>query len=244
MPLKGLNVLKGAIPWQDAVGRFLRKRRAPRAPGWGRMRRLTPISDTFGLDRGQPIDRYYIDAFMERHKTDIHGTVLEIGDPAYTRKFGAARVTRSEVLHVMKGNPKATIVGDLATGQGIPVAAFDCMILTQTLPFIYDFRAAVANARKALKLAGVVLATFPGLSQISLYDMERWGDFWRFTDASARRLFGEVFGRENVEIEAHGNVLVACAFLHGLAAHELKKNEMDYQDPLYQVVITVRAVKG
>lgn len=31
--------------------------------------------------------------------------------------------------------------------------------------------------------------------------------------------------------------------LHGLAAHELKQEELDYHDPDYQVLITVRAVK-
>ena len=73
--------------------------------------------------------------------------------------------------------------------------------------------------------------------------MERWGDFWRFTDASAQRLFGEVFGEVNLAVKTNGNVLAACAFLHGLAAEELKRAELDYQDPDYQVIITVRAVK-
>ena len=96
----------------------------------------------------------------------------------------------------------------------------------------------------ALKLGRVLLATFPGISQISRYDMDRWGDYWRFTDASARRLFGNVFGAENIEVETFGNVLTACAFLHGLASHELKQKQLDYHDPDYQLVITVRAVKS
>jgi hypothetical protein len=74
--------------------------------------------------------------------------------------------------------------------------------------------------------------------------MNRWGDYWRFTDASARRLFGDVFGTENVIVETRGNVLAACAFLHGLANHELTKSELDYTDIDYQMLITVRAVKN
>ena len=35
-------------------------------------------------------------------------------------QFGKDRVTSSEVLHVIPGNPQATIVGDLSTGEGIP----------------------------------------------------------------------------------------------------------------------------
>lgn len=239
---------KAILPGE--VCRWLRaqQRRLTRWPlvGWvrfGSLRRLQPVSRVFGFDRGQPIDRYYIEAFLQRHSTDIRGRVLEIGAPGYTRKFGGGRVTRSDVLHTVPGNPQATLVGDLATGQGVPEKAFDCMILTQTFLVIYDVQAAIANAYAALKPGGVLLATVPGISQISRYDMDRWGDYWRFTDASVQRLFGDIFGAENVTITTYGNVLVACAFLHGLAAHELKQEELDYHDPDYQVLIAVRAVR-
>ena len=207
------------------------------------MRRLEPISRVFGLDRGQAIDRYYIEEFLAQHRHDIQGTVLEIGDPGYTRRFGADRVMRSEVLHAAPGNPEATLIGNLETGEGIPTGSFDCMILTQTYPFIYNFQAAIAHSQAALKPGGVLLATIPGISQISRYDMDRWGDYWRFTDASAKRLFGTVFGEENVVVQTHGNVLVACAFLHGLAAHELNRRELDAMDPDYPLIITIRAIK-
>jgi hypothetical protein len=209
----------------------------------GSLRRLQPISRVFGLDRGQPIGRYYIEHFLQRHSDDICGRVLEIGDPYYTRKFGADRVVRSDVLHSVPGNPKATLVGDLITGRGIPEDAFDCMIMTETLLCIYDVQAAVTTSHGVLRPGGVLLATFPGISQISRYDMDRWGDYWRLTDLSARQVFGDVFGQENVSVQTHGNVLVACAFLQGLAAEELKRQELDYHDPDYQVLITVRAVK-
>jgi hypothetical protein len=38
-------------------------------------------------------------------------------------------------------------------------------------------------------------------------------------------------------------VLTAIAFLRGLAAEELKREELDYHDPDYELIITVRAVK-
>jgi hypothetical protein len=112
------------------------------------------------------------------------------------------------------------------------------------LYLFYNVRAAIANFHAPLKANGVLLATFPGISQISRNDMDRWGDYWRFTDASACRLFGEVFGAENVVVETHGNVLAACAFLHGLASAELTVKELDISDPDYQVIITVRAQKA
>lgn len=207
-------------------------------------RSVQPISRVFGYDRGQPIDRYYIEHFLGLNSADIKGRVLEIGDSGYTTKFGGDRVKCSDVLHAVAGNPQATLVGDLATGDGIPKGAFDSIILTQTLPFIFDVKQAVSVIYAALKPSGVALVTLPGISQISRYDMERWGDYWRFTDASVRRLFGDAFGAENVTQTNYGNILAACAFLQGLAAHELKPAELDYRDPDYQVIIGVRVVRA
>jgi SAM-dependent methyltransferase len=240
--IRGLPYL-ATNPVMRRIGRRVppRWRRLP--VRWGSFRRLTPVSRVFGFDRGVSIDRYYIEAFLVLHEGDICGHVLEVANRTYTRRFGADRVSRSDVLHAVDGNPNATIVGDLATGQGIPVEAFDCLILTQTLPFIYDVRGAIAHSFRALKPGGVLLATFPGISQISRYDMDRWGEYWRFTDLSARLLFEEVFPAADVTVRTHGNVQAAVGFLHGLAAHELKRHELDFTDPDYQVSITVRAVR-
>ena len=210
---------------------------------FGSLRRMQPISRVFGSDRGCCIDRYYIESFLTQNKQDIRGHVLEIGDDSYTRKFGGERVTNSSVLHVTPSNPRTNLFVVLATGTGLPSNTFDCMILTQTIHFIYDVKGAISNAYTALKPGGVLLATFPGISQISRYDMDRWGNYWRFTTASARKLFGEVFPTRSIKIEAHGNVLVAMAFLQGLAAEELQHEELNYHDPDYEVLITVRAVK-
>ncbi len=210
---------------------------------FGSLHRLQPISGVFGFDRGQCIDRYYIENFLAAYSEDIQGHVLEIGDDGYTRRFGGQKVVKSDVLHVQEGNPKATLVADLTCAGHIPSDTFDCIVFTQTLQHIYDVRAALRHLYRILKPGGVLLATFPGISQISRYDMDRWGDYWRFTSLSARRLFEEVFPPENVTVKAHGNVLSAIAFLHGLAAEELRREELDYHDPDYEVIITVRAVK-
>lgn len=208
---------------------------------WPDLRRLQPLSRAFGFDRGLPIDRYYIENFLRANSTDIRGRVLEVADAAYTKKFGGDRVVISDVLHATPGNRKATIVGDLSTGDGIPSGAFDCIILTQVLLCVFDVRKALATAARALTAGGTLLVTVPGISQISRYDMDRWGDYWRFTDRSARLLFEEAFAPPDVQVVTHGNVLVATAFLQGMASEELTAAELDYVDPDYQVLITVRA---
>jgi len=210
---------------------------------FGNLRRLKPISPFWGSERGQPIDRYYIEHFLAAHSADIKGRVLEIGEDTYTCKFGREQVAQSEVLHVDEQKSKVTIIGDLTSADHIPSDAFDCVILTQTLQVIYDVSAAIRNIYRILKPGGVALATVPGISKISRYDMDRWGYFWSFTSLSARRLFEAEFPKEGILVEAHGNVLTAIAFLHGLATQELGPGELDHFDPDYELLITVRAEK-
>ena len=228
--------LRAALLWQS-------KGRTP--VGWvrfGSLRRVTPLSDECGYDRGKPVDRYYVESFLAYQAENIRGRVLEIGDDTYTRRFGGDRVTACDVLHVTEGNPQATIVGDLAHAHHIPSDAFDCIILTQTLQYIYDLRLAIHTLFRILKPGGVLLATFPGISRIS---QDAWSDrwCWTFTSQSARRLFEERFPEPYGAVEAHGNVLAAAAFLYGLAAEELRQPELEHHDRYYEVLITLRAIK-
>lgn len=221
--------------------------RGPQKPAsgpvdFGALRRLSPFSVAFGFDRGQPIDRHYIEEFLARNAAHVRGRVLEIGDRNYTTRFGGSRVTHSDVLHVYDGTPHATIVADLAQETSMPSAAFDCIICTQTLHLIYEVRHAIGTLHRTLKPGGVVLATVPGITQIS---HDEWRDcwYWAFTSLSIRRLFEEWFPPAYVAVEARGNVLAATAFLYGLAAHEIEQQELAHNDPAYQVVIMVRARK-
>jgi hypothetical protein len=209
---------------------------------FGSLRRLDPVSAEWGFDRGLPVDRHYIENFLASHASDIRGRVLEIGDDAYTRKFGGNSVARSDVLNLREGIPGTTIVGDLAGTPQIPSETFDCVILTQTLQCVYDVHAAVRTLHRILKPAGIVLATVPGISQT--YDPQ-WGRnwCWNFTPLSARLLFEESFPPAQLKVAAFGNVLAAICFLEGIASEELLPEELGYGDPGYVVTIGVRAAK-
>jgi len=207
----------------------------------GDLRRTAPISRAFGFERGQPIDRYYLERFLALHAQDIHGRVLEVGDDGYTRRYGGDRVVRSDILSLTPDNPNATIVGDLARAGSLPTDTFDCLIVTQTLQFVFNAQAAVATLHRALKPGGVLLASIPGISQVCRYDMDRWGDYWRFTDAAVRRLLTDEFGPGRVDVQAQGNVLAALGFLHGIGAAELTAAELDTVDADYQLLITAYA---
>lgn len=204
--------------------------------------RTAPVSADWGWDRGLPIDRYYLEQFLSACAQDIRGRVLEVGDDLYTRKLGNGRVTSTDVLDRLPSNPRATVVADLTNAPQLATNAFDCVILPQTLQYLYDVRAAIATVARVLTPGGVVLATVPGITPIRHDDPSGiW--YWPFTTASARRMFEEMFPPTNVTVNAHGNVLAAVSFLRGLASEELSADELDYMDPRYEVLITVRAVK-
>ena len=180
---------------------------------------------------------------MKAHSGDIRGDILEIADNAYTLRFGGDKVRKSDILQPVEGDAKATVIADLGTGEGVPTGRYDCIICTQTLQFIYQTHKAIASLHKMLRSSGVLLMTVPGISQISREDMERTGDYWRFTTASINRLLTESFG-DSVTVQSVGNVYAATAFLQGVAVEELDLDSLAISDPQYQLLLVCRAVRG
>jgi hypothetical protein len=222
------------------MGPFRRESRDPKLP----LLPAEPVSRQFGSERGRPIDRWYIERFLKANAADVRGRVLEVAEPTYTQWYGGDDVTSSDVLYAAEGNPEATLVGDLVSGSGLAEQNWDCFICTQTLQFIADTKAAVAGTRRLLAPGGVLLATVPGISQISTVDDEAWGDWWRFNERGTRLLFEAEYGAENVTVERHGNVQAAAAFLYGMAAEDLETAELEREDPDYHMIICVRAVRA
>ena len=187
---------------------------------FGSFRRLTPISPVFALDRGLPIERYYIERFLRQHQSDIRGRALEFGDTFYLDKFGGDRVRRKDMFSYV-ASPTATIVGDLAGGGELPSATFDCIVCTQTIQMIYDVRLAVRRLYSMLKPGGVLLLTTHGTSKVGRYlDRDGWAEYWHFTRQAARSVFEENFSGL-CSVEGYGNILAATCALHGLASEEL-----------------------
>jgi SAM-dependent methyltransferase len=216
--------------------------------GWvrfGGLRRLEPVS-RYSASRGIAVTRYYIYEFLALHRDDIKGHVLEIEDDICTKKFGGKEVLKSDVLHVWPDNPKATIVADLTNSSAdiIPSNSFDCIIFTHTLQCIYDVKAAIRTLYRILKPGGVLLVTGDGINRISRGNMDKWGEYWKFTSLSLRVLFEEVFSPKNVEMQIYGNVLAATCVLHGISATELKSSELSYRDQNFEVVLGLRARKN
>ena len=203
---------------------------------------IRPFSPDFGLKFGTPIDRIYIDHFLEKSKVCIKGDVLEIAEDTYSKRYATSKIN-SFILHVEKQDNSQVITANLETGENAPEGKFDCLLITQTLPFVYQPKEFIKNCYRALKPGGTLLLTASGISQISRYDMDRWGDYWRFTDLSLKKLAEEVFDLEKIEVKSYGNVKTACAFLQGFPSYVLSEKELSTHDPDYQVTVTLRAVK-
>lgn len=201
-----------------------------------------PVSRVFGFDRGKPVDRHYIERFIEAGREVIRGRVMEVAESTYTLQCASGAVEPWVLAY--QGEPgEGRVIGDLTISPTLPSATMDAFICTQTLNFIYDVHAAVRGLHHVLKPGGTALVTVAGLVQVSRYDADRWGDFWRFTPDSARRIFADVFGAGNVQVQVFGNSYAAACLLKGFATEECDADLLDRSDEDYPVVIGITARK-
>jgi hypothetical protein len=225
-------------PVQESLHRAERNpslRRAAQPVRWGSLRRLDPISPVWGSERGQVVDRYYIDRFFERNGRLITGRVLEVRDTGYTSRYGVG-VTSIDVVDIDPRNDDATIVADLADEGSLPAAAFDCAVVPQTLLFVRDPFTAVANLWQSIAPGGTLLISTPMISRLDPAAVEH--DRWHLAPAGLAEVIERSCPGGEVELESWGNPLVAIAFLQGIAAEELRPAELDAQHPLFPIVVT------
>ena len=194
----------------------------------------------FGGEFGTPIDRYYIERFLKLYSGHIHGDIMEVAESTYTYRFGSG-ICNAYKLHINGG--EGCIKGNLETGEGIQDSTVDCFICTQTLQFIYDIHSAVKNIYKLLRPGGTALITAHGISQIAMYSYRNWGEYWRFTEMSLRRLMEEAFDKDKITILRYGNMKTAMCFLYGLCQENLEEDDFEREDEMFQFVLGAVCVK-
>lgn len=203
-------------------------------------RNVKPISTKYGFDRGKPIDRYFIESFMDENKDLIKGACLEITDPAYIKKFGGEKVTKADALDINKNNPNATIYGDLRNLPEVASNSYDCLIITQTFVMIDDYESAIKECYRILKPGGYVLVTMPSLGPVWNID----NHYWRWTRASGEYVFRKYFKNDLLEVKTYGNALAGQCFWVGLSLDEISKEELDYNDPFFPIIVGVKVRKA
>jgi len=226
-------------PIEQAARRIVRSVRS-RPVRMGRLRRLTPLVDNWGLDRGQPVDRYYIESFIRRHRLTIRGVVMEIQCPEYTDRYGD-QVERSEIADIDRTNPRATLIVDLGEPNSLPASTYDYVIVTQTLQFVDSLDLAIANLWRSLRPGGALLITVPTVSKVE--ETLAPTDFWRLTPRGLETILRRQCPDGDIEISGYGNVLVSVSFLHGLVTSDLRRRELDHYDPIFPTGACGRASK-
>jgi SAM-dependent methyltransferase len=199
-----------------------------------------PLDDHYGFGRGTPVDRRYVEAFLNARRDAIHGSVLEVQDNAYTMKFGDDRVSQSIVVDIDATNPRATLIADLQEAGSLAPDAYDCIILTQTLHLLRRPDQCIENCFRALRSGGALLATAPSVSRVSPTYPD--GDFWRFTPAGMAELFGRHWPSDFM-VDRFGNLRTCVAFLIGEVVEDLPDIVLDHDGPRFPLTVAVAANK-
>ncbi len=188
------------------------------------------------MNRGTPVDRYYIYKFINQNKNYIKGFCLEIRDNRYGNQHH--NINKLDILDINPENKEATIHGDLRSLSEIADNKYDCIILTQVLQYIDDVPSAVKECYRILKPAGTLLITVPTMSRIDPKENE----YWRFTSDGLAKILKPIFG-EKFTVQNFGNVLTGIGFWIGQAAEEFSKRELDHEDKDFPILIAAKAIK-
>ena len=197
-----------------------------------------PLERDFGSKRGSPLDRYYIERFIEKNKLLIKGRVLEVGDDRYSKNY--VKTSQINVLRGKDNREYQNLNGDLLDFETIKnIGTFDSLIITNVLNFIFDYDTAIQNIAKLTNKNGQCLFTVSGISGISKFDNDRWGDYWRFSTKSFHEILNKYF--EKINIDYYGNASIAASLILGLVREDIPNSILNIKDEDFPVIITAIA---
>lgn len=197
---------------------------------------VEPMSRKFGIDRGTPVDRYYIEKYLAENKKYITGSVLEIGDDRYTKMFGE-NVTKSDILDINKNNKVANIHADLRRMPNLNNNSYDCIILTQVLGMVDDVNSVLSECYRILKPNGTLILTTSAISP----QIDHEFSYWRFTEQSIRYLLDKKF--KKIKVSSFGNAYVGQAIWVGMAQEDINKKFLEVNDRQFQCIVVAKATK-
>jgi SAM-dependent methyltransferase len=209
-----------------------------------RWRRLTPMYG--GRPVGTPIVRHYWASFLERHRADVQGDALEIGEVSHLRAYGGDRLRTAAAIDVTAHSPDVTIVADLSRADHVPGERFDCFVIPFTMHILADVEAALYHAIRLLKPGGVLLVNFSCVD----YQFPTGLDMatgtvlwvhWCFTPLQVHNVLRRAgLGDGDYTLEIYGNLLTRIAYQLNVPAEELTKGELEHRDPGHPVLVCVR----
>jgi SAM-dependent methyltransferase len=202
---------------------------------WGDLRRLQPLCQFFGFTRGTPVDRYYLDRFVESIGQEVRGITLEIGGEKRNRElYGFTQATEYRVLDLP--GLSDDIAGDVSNRNTLSESSLDSIVMFNVLEHCEHPQTVVDNIHHWLKPGGKAFVLVPTAQKI--HPAPR--DYWRPLPHGLDSLFKGFSGRE---IRTYGNIATVIASFHGVAAEELTREELEFNHPDYPVTSCITAQK-
>lgn len=229
------------VPIRSALRRLhLRARRLRHRVRWGNLQRVEPFSDQYGSDRGTPIDLVFLNDFIDSNRELIRGRVLEVESSTWAER--AASGISLDIMDTDPMNLKATIMADICQLDPLEDAAYDCVILLQTLRYRDDPVEVLRSAWNLLAPGGVILVSTPVISRV---ESGRGGnaDRWRFTPAGLEAFVLATLSDANVQTYEFGNLAAAVGFLAGASAEELPAWAFESPDGRFPIIACARIAK-
>ncbi|MBD2666452.1 putative methyltransferase [Richelia sinica FACHB-800] len=203
---------------------------------WGDLKKSVPICQAFGITRGKPVDRYYLNQFIQEIKNQIVGNILEIGGTPKDKDFYEVNPgTSYQVMNIEPGLG-IDIVGDAHDVSIIQPASFDSIVIFNVLEHCYAPWQVVENIYTWLKPGGKCFAMVPNAVRLHATPVDYWRPLpdafaWMFRNFSQQKLY------------IYGNPISVIASYHGIAVEELTSAELDAFHPDFPVATCIVAQK-
>ena len=210
-------------------------------------RRMIPFNQ--GASTGLSTIRYYWADFLDKHRKDIRGIGLEVGEVSTIRAYGGDAITRADAIDLAAHNDDVRVVADLSRADHIAGDQYDCFVNQFTTAVIHDIDAALYHAIRFLKPGGVLLINFwcvdfylhRGLDMGTgepLY-MHHW-----FTPIQVQNMLHRLtLTEDDFTLTIYGNLLTRMAFLMNVPAQDFTQAELNHRDPGQPLLICARIVK-
>lgn len=208
-----------------------------------------PVGDELFPSQGTPIVRAYWHHYLGKHAADIRGRALEIGTTATIRKFGGAAVTQADALDLIPHSPEVTLVANLMQADHLEGGIFDCFVNQFTTHILHDVPSSLYHSIRLLKPGGVLLVNFICVTGILDRGMNMGTGstlhhYWWFTPLHVQHLLrGLGLEWDDFTIESYGNVFTRHAWNMNLPAEAVSTSEMEFQDPMFPIMLCVRVVR-
>jgi SAM-dependent methyltransferase len=203
---------------------------------WGDFRRLAPLCHITGFTRGNPIDRYYLQKFVDEIREQVVGDVLEVGGVPKDREFYQFDRVKTYRIMNLEAGAGVDLVGDVHDPNLVEPDSLDSLVIFNVLEHCYAPWVAVENIRRWLKPGGKCFCMVPSAQRLH----DRPGDFWRPLPDGMNWLFRSFADKQ---LYVYGNPLTVLASFHGVGYEELTLEELDAFHPDYPVSTCMVATK-